>query len=353
MTKRTIQNTKFHSKRIGHLPNGCKQCVKGEKLVLFITGICPRDCWFCPLSDKKMNKDVIYANEWKIEETEDIFREIKLTSAKGTGITGGDPLSKLSRTTDMIKLLKKRMGKDFHIHLYTSLNLVNDKTLKKLYDAGLDEIRFHPDLEDEKLWERMLLATEYDWDCGVEIPVIPGSENSIKKIIEIINGNLKFLNLNELEVTETNADIFREKGLKTINNISQAIKGSKELALKILKYSQDKKIKVHFCTPKLKDSVQLKNRLLRRARNIATDFEMVTDEGLLLKTVIYGDIEKIKKYLKQKRIKHQTDLKGERVQILPEDFEEYHQMIKDDGFKPALVEQYPTYDALDAAVDFI
>lgn len=353
MTKRLIHDTKFYSKRIGHLPNGCKQCVKGEKLVLFITGICPRDCWFCPLSDKKMNKDVIYANEWKTEETEDIFREIALTSAKGAGITGGDPLSKIKRTEKIIKLLKKRMGKEFHIHLYTSLDLVNKDTLKILYEAGLDEIRLHPDLENDKFWSRLLLVKEFNWDAGVEIPVIPGFENEIKKIIDIINNNLKFINLNELEVTETNAEVFKKKNLKTINNISQAIKGSKELALKILKYAQDKKIKVHFCTPKLKDSVQLKNRLLRRANNIATDFEIVTEEGLLMKTVVYGELKAIRAFLDKNNIENKIDLTKERIQILPEDFELHHEMIKEAGFKVALVEQYPTYDALDAAVDFI
>ena len=58
-----IEKTKFYSKKIGSLARGCKQCVKGEKLVLFITGVCPRNCWYCSISEKKKNKDVIFANE--------------------------------------------------------------------------------------------------------------------------------------------------------------------------------------------------------------------------------------------------------------------------------------------------
>jgi pyruvate formate-lyase activating enzyme-like uncharacterized protein len=47
------------------------------------------------------------------------------------------PISKASRTCDYIKLLKKEFGKSFHIHLYTPMNLVDEKSLKALYDADL------------------------------------------------------------------------------------------------------------------------------------------------------------------------------------------------------------------------
>ena len=66
-------------------------CVKGEKLVLFVTGLCPRQCYFCPISDKKYKKDVIYADEWPVTNIHQIIEEAKLIDAKGAGFTGGDP----------------------------------------------------------------------------------------------------------------------------------------------------------------------------------------------------------------------------------------------------------------------
>jgi biotin synthase-like enzyme len=71
----TVKNTKYYSKKVGELCEGCQRCVKGEKLVLFITGICPRACYFCPVSDDKINKDVIRANERIIKNEKD-FKSI-------------------------------------------------------------------------------------------------------------------------------------------------------------------------------------------------------------------------------------------------------------------------------------
>ena len=132
-----LKQNKYYSYNTKKLPKGCQYCVKGEKLVLFVTGICPRKCYFCPISDDKYGKDVVYANELRIEEKrenineninrnmndikmDNIIQEAKNMKAKGMGITGGDPLARIERTIECIRLLKKTFGKKFHIHLYTS-----------------------------------------------------------------------------------------------------------------------------------------------------------------------------------------------------------------------------------------
>ena len=185
-----IQKTKFYSRKIGNLAKGCRQCVKGEKLVYFVTGICPRRCYYCPISDKKYGKDVIYANERKVTNINQIIEEAKLCSARGAGFTGGDPLCKMFRITFSIRQLKKKFGKKFHIHLYTSFDLVNEENLGKLYRAGLDEIRFHADLDNNRLWNRIKLIQKFDWDIGVEIPVIPGKLKETKKLIDYFHDKI-------------------------------------------------------------------------------------------------------------------------------------------------------------------
>src|SRR3989338_7397108 len=183
-----LKQNKYYSYNTKKLPKGCQYCVKGEKLVLFVTGICPRKCYFCPVSDDKIGKDVTYANELKIENINEnmneIIKEAKNMNAKGMGITGGDPLSRIDRTVECIKLLKKTFGKKFHIHLYTSLNLATEQNLQKLYEAGLDEIRFHLDLDSEKFWKNIERAKKYTWDIGVEIPMIPTKQEEIQKVID-------------------------------------------------------------------------------------------------------------------------------------------------------------------------
>lgn len=288
--------TKFHSFLIGPLPKGCRFCIKGSKVVLFVTGMCPRSCYYCPISDKKYKKDVIFADEWQTDSIKDIITEAKLIKAQGAGFTGGDPLCRIGRTIVFIRQLKKVFGKGFHIHLYTSLDLVNYSVLGRLYNAGLDEIRFHLDLDDDLLWGRLEKALRYNWDIGIEIPVIPGKFNNYRRIIrfiEVINKNnrnkIKFLNLNELETADNCASKLISMGFKTKNQLSYAVKGSEELALRIIRYISDKKIKLnaHCCTATLKDRVQLANRIKRRAINVKRGFDIVTKCGTLIRGAIY------------------------------------------------------------------
>lgn len=133
------------------LTDGCLCCREGAKMVLFVTGLCRRDCFFCPLSEDRKNRDVIFANERAVLSDADVLEEARAMDAKGTGITGGEPLLEFGKTVHYIRLLKNEFGKAHHIHLYTS-TAPAEPELKALAEAGLDEIRFHPPVE---LWTRL------------------------------------------------------------------------------------------------------------------------------------------------------------------------------------------------------
>ena len=69
-----MKKTAYYSWKNGTLPKGCQMCVKGQKLVLFVTGLCPRNCFYCPISEKKHKKDVVYADEWPIKNEKEILK---------------------------------------------------------------------------------------------------------------------------------------------------------------------------------------------------------------------------------------------------------------------------------------
>ncbi len=360
--KTKINKTKYYSYNLNNLPKGCQLCVKGSKMVMFVTGLCPRCCYYCPISDQKYKKDVIYADEWPIKSTKDMINEARLIDAEGAGFTGGDPLCRLDRTIDYIKLLKKQFGKKFHIHLYTSFDLVSKSTMIKLHKAGLDEIRFHPELENSKLWDKIELANQFKWDIGIEIPSIPKKLAQTKKLIDFFHDKIDFINLNELEFADNKFSKLGEMGFKQKDSLSYGVKGSEEQALQLLTYIQKKypKLNAHYCTAKLKDAVQLANRIKRRAKNVAKPYDMITKEGLLFRGAIYTDqLEKTKnKIIKDYKIKQnllESDKKRKRILIDPEWLYKNKEKLKKDikNIRIALVEEYPTYDQLNIVTDFI
>jgi len=376
-----VSKTKFHSWCTGKLSEGCALCVKGRKLVLFITGLCGQRCFYCPVSEQKYGKDVVFANEWRVVDANnpvELFEEAELTDAKGAGITGGDPLVKVDRCCAYIRILKERFGKEFHIHLYTPLKLVTEERLQKLYDAGLDELRLHPNLDDRTLWERIELARKYDWDLGIEIPVVPGYEEKTKALIDFIAGRVDFLNLNELELSDTQTAHYNMGNFVQKNKLSYGVKGSEKIALKLLKYAEAKGIRAHYCTAKLKDAVQMTNRIKLRAKRASLPFDIHTSDGLLQRGCVYlpelkpgvGYREHLKKAdnkllskLENAREKVMAlgvsgdkvvvDNKKFRLLMPPELVKKLRAQLKSLGFVPAIVEEYPTADAIETDIEFI
>ncbi len=366
-----IQKTPYYSWKTGALARGCELCVRGEKTVLFITGLCSQHCYYCPISDIKKERDVIYANERPISKVNEFIGEVKLCSSKGVGITGGDPITRIERVIEYIKALKNEFGKEFHVHLYTPLNLITQEILDRLYEAGLDEIRFHPELEDRQLWKK--IALQFRGIKGVEIPVIPGKEDTIKELIDLIKDRVNFLNLNELEYSDTNAQSMAERGFFTKNSLSYAIKGSEELAKKLLRYCNEKGIGAHYCTATLKDRVQLRNRIKKRAKNVATKYDRITGDGTLVRNVLYLNLKpgfEYKKKLQNETLKNEElgqlvgiqsqlsfptilDKNKPRLITSLKHIAANKKRIAQLGLTPAIVEEYPTWDALETEIEFL
>jgi pyruvate formate-lyase activating enzyme-like uncharacterized protein len=268
-----------------YLSEGCRLCQQGAKMVLFITGLCPKSCFYCPLSDERRGKDIVFANERPVKCDEDLLKEAELMNALGTGITGGEPLLKVERVLYYIRLLKKSFGKGHHIHLYTSL-APDRKTLEKLAETGLDEIRFHP---PQAIWgeiryspykDSLLDAKELGMETGIEMPSLEGAE----KVAAFAEETGVFLNLNELEFSDNNSKALLENGFFLETDTSCAAAGSckhAEIAFRACK-------KVHFCSSTYKDAVQLRKRFQRLAKNTAREFDEITEDGTLIYGVING-----------------------------------------------------------------
>ncbi len=272
---------------IGELPQGCKLCLKGAKMVLFLTGLCDRHCWYCPISPAKRGRDVIYANERKVSTLEEVVEEAELMDAEGTGITGGEPLMVPERLLEVIRELKRRLGKDHHIHLYTNGLRLTKAFLKRLHDAGLDELRIHP--VNFEVCHKISWAKELGISSGAETPVIPGMKEYYMKLFILLDKiGADFVNLNELELSEGNYLAMKLRGIKLKEGSQVAAEGSEELAMQLLRWAlENTGLNVHYCPASVKDRVQFRERLRRIALKRKLPHEEVDEEGLIVKGVIY------------------------------------------------------------------
>ncbi|UCE09062.1 MAG: radical SAM protein [Candidatus Thorarchaeota archaeon] len=280
---RLVERLKGDSLLVGELPRGCQLCAKGTKMVLFVTGLCDSACFYCPLSEEKSGKDIVFADEMKVETDQDILFETEAIGGEGAGISGGDPLCNLDRTVRYITLLKSSQGNEFHTHLYTSQSEVEEDILLELRNAGLDEIRFHPQSRD---WSGIETAVSLGMVVGLELPAIPGQEKDLESAAEKAEAfGVDFLNINELEASETNFAKLAALGLRLTSLDAASIEGSRETAENILHWAASNlvNLSVHFCTAVFKDRVQLRNRLERRlVRTIRAFEEKDEDDPLLI-----------------------------------------------------------------------
>jgi hypothetical protein len=325
------------------MPEGCRLCHAGAKLVLFVTGVCSRYCFYCPVSAERRGIDTAYANERRVGSDEDVIAEARRMKALGTGITGGEPLGRPERTLHYIRLLKATFGKTHHIHLYTC-TVPSDETLKKLRDAGLDELRMHPgkDVWDHfygSAYHRALQkAIELGMSAGIEIPALtPVPE--IERAVAEAGG---FLNLNELEFSETNCEAMKKQGFVLKDDISNAVRGSEELGREIVLNSI---ANTRYCSSRFKDAVQLRERLKRTASSVARPFDEITGDGTIIYGEITGDVEGALRLLREVGVPEEMyQHTGGRIEIawwiLDDIKEALGEAVK------SIVERYPTEDGL-------
>lgn len=336
--------TKFDSYCVGNIAEGCKYCIRGEKLVLFIGGLCSRNCSYCSLSEKRKNINFVWANERLCRGVKDAFEEARESNAKGAGITGGDPLLIFGRTLKYAKALKKKF-KNFHIHIYLPTNLVTKRKLKKL-SKYVDEVRFHPgfliygsyeDIDKIKL-AGLFFKKE---NIGCELPLLPDKKEEILNFINKIKSFVGFVNLNEFEIGDSNLE-FINKHYK-LNKDGYTIKDSKEAGLWILK--RCKGLNIHLCTARTKNFFQYKNRLKLHS---ILPYGNKTGEGTIIYYAIYSDkLKKLKKELKNFKEIY-IDKKKKRIilskNIVPELLGKY---------KIAKVEEYPTFEGTEVEKEYV
>jgi uncharacterized protein len=342
----------------GALSEACVQCSEGRKMVLFVTGLCRFRCFYCPVSPVRNQKDVVYANERRVLADSDVLDEARAIGAAGTGITGGDPLGVADRVEHYVRLLKREFGPSHNIHLYT--HEPNPEKLARLAAAGLDEFRLHI---PHYLWGpltqaggayRAVLEAAPAWGIrrGVEIPVLPEKEAELRRLLVTLDEiGVDFVNLNELEFSETNEANLADRGYRTDPRNGWGVRGSRAVAERVVREMR-LSVPVHYCSSRFKDGVQLRQRLLRRAERTAPAFADRTSDGTVVLGVVestgHSDLPRwasgVARRVRVGPDDYRLDVARRRVEFAPSALRRAARRLPWPAFE---VEVYPTADALE------
>jgi pyruvate formate-lyase activating enzyme-like uncharacterized protein len=147
-----------------------------------------------------------------------------------------------------------------------------------------------------------------------------------------------------------------KRGFTIKDDISAAVKGSQESANKVIDIvaDEDFEVGVHYCSSSFKDGIQLKNRIKRRAKNIVKNYEVISNEGTLLKGVIYTQKMSLRKLINLLKQEFEIEDKylflndeKNRIEIALWILEKISLNLKKRGFECYMIEEYPTADGLE------
>lgn len=206
---------------VNQISPACQACQKGIGSVsLFISLRCHRHCFFCFNPNQDHYETFLHEKRNYRAELDDLYREGgKLTHL---GLTGGEPLLHKAETLDFFQYARIKFPR-VYTRLYTSGDLLDEETLQGLQKSNLNEIRFSIKMEDsaelrESIYEKIQLAKNYIPSVMVEMPVIPGTLEQMKKLLLKLDSLGIFgINLLEFCFPLHNTEIFKEKGFKVKN----------------------------------------------------------------------------------------------------------------------------------------
>ena len=280
--------------RTGWLSKACVECTGMNGSETFSTTFkCHRDCYFCfnyNLGDYE--KYVREGCPWE-EELQAAY-EASGGKMAVLGLTGGEPLLNLE---DSLRFLQ-RAGELFpqaHKRMYTSGDLLTEDGAQRLARAGLTEMRFSIKQDDpadrrETVLAKMKMATAYIPDVVVEMPIIPGTKDSMKEwMLRFEENGIKGMNLLEFCFPFHSWDEFAKRGFTLKNppfpemfdygySGGLAVAGSEELALELMVWALDAGLSfgMHYCSLENKHRSEIR-QLNEPARRVHPIFEF--DEG--------------------------------------------------------------------------
>jgi uncharacterized protein len=275
-----VINSYFQNKlHIGSLSPGCVACGDGAWLCLFINQACTANCFYCPQNRKTRVERPPMVDELSFRnplEFADYAHEI---GARGISFSGGEPLLAYPVLLAYIEELRRKMGREVYLWVYTNGDLIDKEKLVGLKKAGLDEIRVDISARNYDLGP-VEMAMEYFDMVSIEIPAIPEDLEQVKSTMRAMkNVGLRYLNLHQLLTTEYNYPNLASRNYTFLHHPGLPVFESEITALQLLQYSVENNLllQVNYCAQSYKERIHSRNHRLKAMPYARQDFEDSTE----------------------------------------------------------------------------
>lgn len=278
------------------LSPGCLACARGEWSYLEVSQLCQKRCFYCPRPQTRLGRPFERMLGLTFDSPGAYASAVRSLGFRGVGLSGGEPLLAMDRTVRLLRSLKKSGGDGVYLWAYTNGLLADEPRLRRLRDAGLDELRFDLsacgyDLCAVRRAVRLIPAV------AVEIPAIPEDLERVKALLgKLADEGVRYLNLHQLTCTPFNSENFRRRGYTVVDNgpmVSPSVIESELAALSLIDYSLEKglDLPINYCSFIYKRRFHARIRRSRLAGRLkpAGPFETVTEPGWLRGIMVKGE----------------------------------------------------------------
>jgi pyruvate formate-lyase activating enzyme-like uncharacterized protein len=260
---------------VNRLSPACQACQTGVGSLTLSTSLkCHRHCFFC------FNPNEKSCGYWR-EHKHDTLAELDALHAKGKdlrhlALTGGEPLLYKKETVQFFQHARQ-IYPDAYTRLYTCGDHLKRETLQALMDADLKEIRISVRIEDSEkaqrhTLEKIALAQNYVPNVMVEMPVLPGALDPMKRILNDLDRlDIFGINLLELCYPFRNTEEYRNRGycikarpFRVPYNYTTypgglPVAGSEGNCLDLIEFALQRGLRlgVHYCSVENRNSAQV------------------------------------------------------------------------------------------------
>jgi pyruvate formate-lyase activating enzyme-like uncharacterized protein len=283
-----FNGTKPH---IGSLSPGCRICGEGGWSCLFINGKCNCRCFYCPSPQDEIG--VPTTHRVAFARPADYAAYLARFGFRGTSISGGEPLLTPALTLRFLQAVNQSQNRPQHLWLYTNGTLLTADLLKRLRDAGLDEIRFDLSAVDYDP-KNVRLAVGTIPTVTVEIPAIPEDAGRLTELLPQLKGaGVDYLNLHQLRLTPFNRDRLARRNYTYLHGEKVTVLESELAALALMQTVVDRGIDlpVNYCAVAFQHRFQQAAARRNSARLMVKPHESVTEKGYIRSLFLSGDPE--------------------------------------------------------------